>query len=86
MDISCVSSLKMYVVWILSKWVDYGNSPMWPKWFVWIKHVSKWVYESILSKYAKCNIKKCVGLIMGWFLCISVKIRCTMGNQMFYGF
>ena len=25
MDVGCISSLKMHVVWVLSKWVDYED-------------------------------------------------------------
>jgi len=57
MDVGYAIGLEVGIVWIFPKWVDYENFHMWPKWFVGINYVSKWVYESIMSNYVKKNIK-----------------------------
>ena len=75
MEVGYVIGIKMDVMWIWTKLVNYGKSHKWPKEVVWINFVNKWVYGSILANYVKKNIEKCVRLMMGWFLSISAKLK-----------
>jgi len=50
--------LKVEVVWVLPKLVDYGKSHKWPKEAVWFNNASKWVHGSMLSDYVKRSIEK----------------------------
>jgi len=74
MDVDYVGSLKMYVVWILNKLVEYEKSHIWSQRIIWI---CKWVYGRILSHYVKKNIEKCVSLVMKWNWGTLANIRCV---------
>jgi len=85
MEVRYVIGLKMIVMWIFPKLVNYEKSHFPPKRFVWFNYSSKWFYESILSNSMHKNIKKCVRLIMGWSLSILTKIRWCKGETNIHG-
>jgi len=64
MNVGYIIDLKMDVMWILSKLVNYGKFHEWPTEIAWINYISMWVYGNILNDYGKKNIKRCVRLIM----------------------
>jgi len=84
MDVGYVCSLKLGVMWILRKGLNYGNFHMWPKWFVSIKCISEFMGEFWVIMWGEI-LKKHISLIMGWFLWILAKIRWYKGESNVHG-
>jgi len=47
MEVGCVIGLKMDVMWIVPKLMEYGKSHKWPWEFGRINYVSEWVYGAV---------------------------------------